>query len=120
VLRAEASSPDMYASIDQVSDRLLHQIKKYRDRAVAKAHAPALEPPASDLRVVDGQAGLPAEVVRVKQFPAESITVEEAVTRVELVGHDFFVFKEADSQQICVIYRRRGGGYGLLVPNQRS
>jgi putative sigma-54 modulation protein len=119
VLRAEASSPDMYASIDQVSDRLLHQIKKYRDRVVAKAHAPAPEAESvtkRDLRVVPGPEGLPDEVVRVKHFWADSISVDEAVLRLELVDHDFYAFREAESGAMCVVYRRRGGGYGLLMP----
>ncbi len=116
VLRAEASSQDMYASIDAVSDRLLHQIKKYRDRTVARAHAPSPAPAAADLRVVSGTHGLPDEVVRVKEFPAEPISVEEAVVRLELVGHDFYAFRDAATGKVCVLYRRRGKGYGLLVP----
>ncbi len=119
VLRAEASSPDMYASIDQVTDRLLHQIKKYRDRVVDRAHAPVPEAAPverADLHVVSGPEGLPDEVVRVKRFSAESIGVDEAVLRLELVGHDFYAFREVESGEVCVVYRRRGGGYGLLMP----
>lgn len=117
VLRAEASSPDMYASIDAVSDRLLHQIKKYRDRSVARAHAPVPMPAAAaDMRIVAGPEGLPDEVVRVKQFSGAPISVDEAVVRLELVGHDFYAFREVDSDKVCVVYRRRGGGYGLLMP----
>jgi len=116
-LRAEAASKDMYASIDLVSDRLLQQLKKYRDRVVARSHRPAAVPAAApEVRLVAGPAGLPDEVVRVKEFAAEPIGVEEAVLRLELVGHDFYAFREAESDQICVVYRRHGGGYGLLRP----
>jgi putative sigma-54 modulation protein len=120
VLRAEASSEDMYASIDVVTDRLLHQIQKYRGRTVAKAHSAGRAPEASDLHLVHVPGGMPEEVVRVKRFPAESITVDEAVVRLELVDHDFYAFREANSQDVCVIYRRHGGGYGLLIPEALS
>lgn len=115
-LRAEAASKDMYASIDEVSDRLLQQIKKYRDRVVSRAHKPANVPAAPEVHVVPGGDGLPDEVVRVKTFAAEPISVEEAVLRLEMVGHDFYAFRDAESREISVIYRRRGGGYGLLRP----
>jgi putative sigma-54 modulation protein len=118
ILRAEAASDDMYASIDQVSDRLLHQLKKYRERTVMHAHAERPPRNGSGERVTQapGVEGLPSEIVRVKEFPAKPMTVEEAVLRLDLVGHDFYAFRDAERDEVCVLYRRRGGGYGLLVP----
>lgn len=118
VLRAEASSPDMYASIDQVSDRLLAQLKKYHDRTVDTAHADRARRGAAAARdaAVPTRHDVPEDVVRLKQFTAKPMTVDEALMNLDLVGHDFYAFREADSQEVCVVYRRRGGGYGLLVP----
>ena len=56
------------------------------------------------------------QIVRTKQFPVKPMTAEEAVLQLELVGHDFFVFRDADSNEVNVVYRRRQGGYGLIEP----
>lgn len=117
VLRAEASSPDMYASIDQVSDRLLSQIKKYHDRTVDAAHAGRSGRAVLASHKDESRQAVPEDVVRLKQFPTKPMTVDEALMNLDLVGHDFYAFREADSQEVCVLYRRKGGGYGLLVPD---
>jgi putative sigma-54 modulation protein len=117
LLRAEAKSADMYASIDQVSDRLLHQLKKYRERLTDHGHGERSGRPATGgPRLRNEAETLPREIVRVKRFPAKPMTVDEALLRLDLLGHDFFAFRDAESEEVCVIYRRRGGGYGLLVP----
>ncbi len=113
VLRAREASGDMKASIDALTEKLLRQVKHYRDRRnrrSARAHG-------SD----DG--GTPAmaevndsEIVRTKQFPVKPMSAEEAVLQLELVGHDFFVFQNAESSDVNVVYRRRDGGYGLIEP----
>lgn len=123
-LRAEAESTNMYASVDQVTDRLLHQLQKVRQRmTTAKTRlgsqraARAAEPEAGEtVMVAVGDEDLPSEVVRVKRFPAKPMTVDEALMRLELVGHDFFAFRDAGSGEVCVLYRRRNGDYGLLSP----
>jgi putative sigma-54 modulation protein len=56
------------------------------------------------------------EIVRTKQFAVKPMTPEEAVLQLELVGHDFFVFRNADTDRINVVYRRKKGGYGLIEP----
>lgn len=123
-LRAEAESTNMYASVDQVTDRLLHQIQKVRHRMTSAKTRPAAvrttRPAGAEVGetvmvAVDGE-DLPSEVVRVKRFPAKPMTVDEAVMRLELVGHDFFAFRDAGSGEVCVLYRRRNGDFGLLTP----
>jgi len=57
-----------------------------------------------------------SEIVRTKQFPVKPMSAEEAVLQLELVGHDFFVFQNAESSDVNVVYRRRDGGYGLIEP----
>jgi putative sigma-54 modulation protein len=56
------------------------------------------------------------QIVRTKQFSVKPMTAEEAVLQLELVGHDFFVFRDADSDEVNIVYRRRQGGYGLIEP----
>ena len=56
------------------------------------------------------------QIVRTKQFTVKPMTAEEAVLQLELVGHDFFVFRNADSEEVNIVYRRREGGYGLIEP----
>jgi putative sigma-54 modulation protein len=59
---------------------------------------------------------LESQIVKVKQFPVKPMTPEEAVLQLELVGHDFFVFRNADTDEVNVVYRRNSGGYGLIEP----
>ena len=119
VLRARESSTDMYASIDLVADKLERQVKRYRERRTRKAaqhqavhHAPPL----------DAVATLPEEeeavIVKTKQFNMKPMSQEEALEQLELIGHDFFVFVNAESDEVNVIYRRRDGNYGLIEPTR--
>ncbi|HWH55165.1 MAG TPA: ribosome-associated translation inhibitor RaiA [Gaiellaceae bacterium] len=113
VLRAKESSNDMRASIDQLVDKLERQITRYRGKRKDRRHGRGAQPPP------DG--GIPMDtddpqIVRTKQFAVKPMTAEEAVLQLELVGHDFFVFRNADSDAINVLYRRDKGGYGLIEP----
>ena len=113
VLRARESSADMKASIDQLVSKLERQVKRYREkrRVAPRRHAPPpAEPSSLDL---DEDA---VAITKTKQFTVNPMTPDEAVLQLELVGHDFFVFRNADSNGINVVYRRRDGRYGLIEP----
>jgi putative sigma-54 modulation protein len=116
VLRAREASSDMRASIDQLVDKLERQVTRYRRqgrdrrRKAARANGPSAE-----VRPVVADEAEPL-IVKTKQFPVKPLTPEEAVEQLELVGHDFFVFRSADSDQVNVVYRRRDGNYGLIEP----
>lgn len=112
VLRARETSTDMKASIDQLADKLARQVKRYRQkqrRRHARNGAPAEATP-----VVPDEAE--PLIVKSKQFPVKPMTAEEAVLQLELVGHDFFVFKNSESGDVNVVYRRRDTNYGLIEP----
>ena len=111
VLRAREASGDMRASIDQLTEKLHRQVTDYRDRRSRRGGRGDGAEAASG-----AQAEEPPPIVRTKQFAVTPMTPEEAVLQLELVGHDFFVFKSADSGGINVVYRRRSGGYGLIEP----
>ena len=115
ILRAREASADHKASIDQLVEKLERQVKRYREkRRPRRGHAagPAAIP--DDGIPVEGE-GEP-RIVKSKQFGIKPMSPEEAVLQLELVGHDFFVFQNADSGDVNVVYRRRDGAYGLIEP----
>jgi putative sigma-54 modulation protein len=116
VLRAREASSDMRASIDQLVEKLERQVTRYRSqgrsrrRRAARANGPAPE----TIPVVPDEAE--PMIVKTKQFPVKPMTPDEAVLHLELIGHDFFVFRNAESDEVNVVYRRRDGNYGLIEP----
>jgi putative sigma-54 modulation protein len=113
VLRARESSHDMKASIDLLVDKLERQAQRLREkrrRGPGRDHAQAVD--------FGGPAVVPEEpaIVKTKQFAVKPMSPEEAVLQLELVGHDFFVFQNADTNGVNVVYRRRDGRYGLIEP----
>lgn len=117
LVRVEESDPDMYAAIDRAVDRLEYQLKRYKERHFQKARQLAPEPVL---------AGAPAElepeedtlrIVRTKRFAVKPMSPEDAAFEMEALGHDFFVFRNSESDEMNVIYRRRDGNYGLIEPS---
>ena len=108
VLRARESSADMRASIDLLTVKLERQVIRYREKR-RRRNGRAPEPPAT-------AADRGPQIVKTKQFVLSPMTPEEAVEALELVGHDFFVFRDAGSNEVEVVYRRRDGSYGLIEP----
>jgi putative sigma-54 modulation protein len=112
ILRAREASADHKASIDQLVDKLERQVKRYREkRRSRRQQVPAAEIP-EDAIPIDEEP----RIVKSKQFAIKPMSPEEAVLQLELVGHDFFVFQNADSGEVNVVYRRRDGAYGLIEP----
>ncbi|MEK6275403.1 MAG: ribosome-associated translation inhibitor RaiA [Actinomycetota bacterium] len=114
VLRARETSADMKASIDQLVSKLERQVKRYREKRRPRKHD-RHDGTAAELPPVDDQDEGPA-IVKTKQFAFKPMTPEEGVLQLELIGHDFFVFRNAESEEINVVYRRREGDYGLIEP----
>jgi putative sigma-54 modulation protein len=110
VLRARESSSDMRASIDQLVDKLERQVTRYREKR-GRGRRPGRQAPDQGLEMPEEP-----QIVRTKQFAVKPMNAEEAVLQLELVGHDFFVFRDADSNEVNIVYRRRQGGYGLIEP----
>ena len=115
VLRARESSSDMRASIDQLVEKLERQVKRYRSQGRARRRkARANGPVEASIPVVPDEAE--PMIVKTKQFAINPMIPEDAVFQLELIGHDFFVFRSADTGDVNVVYRRRDGNYGLIEP----
>jgi putative sigma-54 modulation protein len=113
-LRAREASTDMKASIDQLTDKLLRQVEHYRAKRSRKQVRGNGTPPGGSMSIPDEETG--PKIVKTKQFSVKPMSAEEAVLQLELIGHDFFVFRSDESGDVNVIYRRKDGGYGLIEP----
>ncbi len=117
ILRAEERSDDMFTAIDTVLEKVNRQIDRYKGkrrdrRRGAGAH---VEPGVVEAEAEEAEEEN-AAIVRVKRFPITPMHPEEAIEQMELLGHDFFVFYNAEVGHINVLYRRKDGNYGLLQP----
>lgn len=127
-IRAEAHAPDKYSAVDVALERLEGRLRRYADRrsdrrstkvtvvpAAELLPLPAAEEPAAEEPTDHGTVWAEGPiVVRLKEHVAEPMTVSEAVEALELVGHDFFLFRDSESGSASVLYHRRGYNYGLL------
>ncbi|BAY80875.1 light-repressed protein LrtA [Calothrix parasitica NIES-267] len=122
VIRAEESSENLYASIDLVANKIARQLRKYKERRRDKEihshnnnNIEELIPEevVTDL-IGDRTPELPKEVVRTKYFAMPPMTVSQALEQLRLVGHDFYMFHNSETDEINVIYERNHGGYGVI------
>jgi len=134
-IRAEASADSFYSALDAAITKLENRLRKAQERRLDRSHArvpthtvaatigdlvpdqapaDALDEDAvAGTAVADAQDG-PGRVVRIKDHPGDPITVDQALFQMELVGHDFYLFSDADTGLCSVVYRRKGFDYGLL------
>jgi putative sigma-54 modulation protein len=119
ILRAEERNSDMFSAVDTVIDKIYKQIKRYRGKQLSQRRAASEEAALLDWEVVEDEEEFESEersIVRHKQFSIRPMPADEAIEQMELLGHDFFVFFNADVEAINVVYRRHDGNYGLLHP----
>ncbi|BDA68146.1 light-repressed protein LrtA [Calothrix sp. PCC 7716] len=124
VIRAEESSENLYTSIDLVADKIANQLRKYKERIQnQKTSNPIEETIVDTTTVVNDLIGtrtpeLPEEVVRTKYFAMPPMTITEALENLQMVGHDFYMFHNVETNEINVIYERNLGGYGVIQPRK--
>jgi len=119
MLRSEERSGDIFTSVDMVTDRMKRQIDRFKRKRRNRYRPAPIEEPL-DLDYEDEEGDEEEEeggrIVRTKRFRVAPMDPDEAVEQMELLGHTFFVFYNADGGQINVVYRRRDGDYGLIQP----
>jgi putative sigma-54 modulation protein len=111
ILRAEERTQDMFTSIDAVLDKMYRQIARYKGKRRERWQTAVEELPVEE--PVEETVG---EIVRVKRFEVRPMSPEEAIEQMDLLGHRFYLFLNADEDAINVVYRRNDGNYGLLQP----
>ena len=121
VVRVESADPDMYAAIDAAADKVTRQIRKFKTKIVdrrQRAKGLPVEPAPSDLSslIEAGPEEEDDELVREKVIDLPPMSVEEALVQTDLIGHDFYVFTNATTGLVNVIYHRKNGGYGIIKP----
>lgn len=115
VIRSEQVSNDMYVSIDLVEEVIERQLKKYKNKLIDKQQdAAAFAQEYIDKEYVDDDADV--KIIRTKRFDVKPMDPEEACVQMELLGHSFYVFFNSETEQINVVYKRKGNTYGLIEP----
>jgi putative sigma-54 modulation protein len=128
VIRAQERSENLYASIDLVATKLSRQLNRYKDRLQHRTQGPvhrsaaaeevgaATLPQAGHSLIEGKEAGLPSRGVRRKYFAMPPMDLDEALHQLELIDHDFYVFRDSGSGEVQVVYRRNHGGFGVIQP----
>jgi putative sigma-54 modulation protein len=116
ILRGEDMSREsFYEAVDAVSEKLERQVRKYRTRLYRKFRNQGLKALIAEM----GESGKKEEeatIVKTKRFMMKPMPVDEAILQMNLLGHDFYVFRNAETEQVNVLYKRKDGNYGLIEP----
>ena len=116
VIRSEQVSTDMYVSIDLVEEIIEKQLKKYRTRLTSKKLNAAENFKQEFIAEAENEEDEEVKIVRSKKFGMKPMYPEDACIQMELSGHDFFVFRNAETDEVNVVYKRKGSTYGLIEP----
>ena len=114
IIRSEQVSSDMYVSIDLVEEVIERQLKKYKNKITDKQQA--RESFSDEFIEKDYDEDDSIKIIRTKKFGIKPMDVEEACIQMELLGHDFYVFRNADTDEVNVVYKRKGNTFGLIEP----
>lgn len=114
IIRAEQESSDMYVSIDLVEEVIENQLKKYRTKIIDRYQSGRAF--TKDFVEADVEDEGEIKIAKVKHFQLKPMDAEEACMQMELLGHNFFVFTNAETEQVNVVYKRKNGTYGIIEP----
>ena len=114
IIRSEQVSNDMYVSIDLVEEVIERQLRKYKNKIIDKNQAVAEFQ--KDFVEKDFEEDEEIQIIRTKKFDIKPMYPEDACVQMELLGHSFYVFVNAESDQVNVVYKRKGNTYGLIEP----
>ena len=114
IIRSEQVSSDMYVSIDLVEEIIERQLKKYKKKLIDKKQAASFFK--QEFVEKDYMEDEEVQIIRTKKFDIKPMYPEDACVQMELLGHSFFVFCNAETDQVNVVYKRKGNTYGLIEP----
>ena len=114
IIRSEQVSNDMYVSIDLVEEVIERQLKKYKNKLVSKQQNAASF--RKEFIEKEVSADDEIQIIRTKRFGMKPMYPEDACVQMELLGHNFFVFRNAETEEVNVVYKRKGNTYGLIEP----
>ena len=114
IIRSEQVSNDMYVSIDLVEEVIERQMKKYKNKIIDAKQAGS--PFTDDYLEKEYDEESDIKIVRTKRFGIKPMDPEEACVQMELLGHNFYVFNNSETDEVNVVYKRKGGTYGLIEP----
>ena len=119
--RASESTSDMYASIDAAVSDIERQIRKNKTRLARRIRQDAFVRSAEVTSFAPESEDTDAyQIIRIKEFPMKPMTRDEAILQMNLLGHAFYAFEDADSGDTCVVYKRSSGSYGLIIPEKKE
>ena len=113
ILRSEEENDDLYAAIDLVTDKLERQIRKNKTR-LNRSTKESVEEFNFDYEIETNDEDAKEKIVKRKNIEMKPMDEEEAILEMELLGHNFFVYKDMDTNKVCVLYKRKDGNYGLI------
>ncbi len=114
LIRAQEKAKDVRTAIDRVSDALTSRIERYKGKRYNRGKGASLARQGAATEA--GKAEVPKSIVRTKHFLIKPMPEDEAINHMELLGHDFFLFINADTSELNLLYRRKDGNYGLIEP----
>ncbi|MCI9533111.1 MAG: ribosome-associated translation inhibitor RaiA [Lachnospiraceae bacterium] len=114
IIRSEQVSNDMYVSIDLVEEVIERQLKKYKNKIIDKKQSAVNFQKEFIEKEIDDEEDV--EIIRTKRFGMKPMYPEDACVQMELLGHNFFVFQNAETEEVNVVYKRKGNTYGLIEP----
>ena len=110
-LRNEETNEDLYAAVDKIVDKLERQIRKNKEKINKKVNKTLINDFEYDL--ID-ELSEEEKVVKRKKVELKPIDEEEAIIQMEMLGHSFFVYKDVDTNEVCILYKRKNGNYGII------
>jgi putative sigma-54 modulation protein len=116
LIRAQEKSKDIRTAVDKVVDVLSKRIERYKGKLYDKGRGISFARQGAAIEAEEIEA--PKRVVKTKRFLVKPMPIDEAISQMELLGHDFFLFIDADTERINLLYRRQNGDYGLIEPEQ--
>ena len=114
IYRSECTASQMEDALDKTVDDLIRKIRKNKTKVEKKLRSESINDFIIDAKGEEEDVEI--KVVKTKHFPIKPMDAEEAILEMNLIGHQFFVFRDIESEEICVVYKRKDGNYGLIIP----